>query len=148
MLYTPHFLTGAAIARVVPNPYIALPLAVLSHILLDLTPHNDFGIEPGVTMKDLLAFPKKRKMLIFGAVGADMILMIICAVWLWNTYNNVGLLAGGLAGIAPDAVEQGLMVFGLKLPGWFNDLQWRVSAKYGFISYPIVSLLAFSIINS
>jgi len=54
MLYTPHFLVGAVILKYIPNPAIGLPLALLSHIALDLIPHNDFDIKPGMTIRDVL----------------------------------------------------------------------------------------------
>lgn len=146
MLYTPHFLTGAAIARIFPNPYLYIPTSIASHIALDLTPHNDLEIEPGITLKKLFQLPLKRKLLIFGVVGGDLLLMIGIAIWLWSATHSPALLFGGFAGILPDAAEQGLMVFGRELPGWFNKLQWRVSARYGFLSYPIVSALALYII--
>lgn len=141
MLYTPHFLVGAAIASVVPQPALFIPAGVLSHILLDLTPHNDLDIEPGITLDMLLKLPAQKKAFLFGVVGIDIVLMGIAAIWLLFFYRQPLLLIGGLAGIAPDAIEQGLMLFGRELPGWFNALQWRVSKKYGFISYPIVSLI-------
>lgn len=139
MLYTPHFLTGAAIAHVVPNPLLFVPLGVASHILLDLTPHNDFDIQPGITLRGLLHLPKRQKLILFGAMSIDFLLMGMAAFWLVFIRKEYVLFAGGLAGIAPDAIEQGMMLFGKSLPGWFNGLQWRVSKKYGFISYPIVS---------
>lgn len=141
MLYTPHFLAGAAIATFVPNPLLFVPAGILSHILLDLTPHNDLDIEPGITLKGLFNLPKKHKIVLFGVVGADFLLLGAVAFWLIIIRQQPLLLLGGVAGIAPDAIEQGLMLFGKELPGWFNALQWRVSKKYGFISYPIVSLL-------
>lgn len=142
MLYTPHFLTGAAIASFVPNPLLFIPLGVASHILLDLTPHNDMDIQPGITLKGIFKLPKKQRLLLFGVMGADFFLMGIAAFWLLFIRKDYVLFAGGLAGIAPDAIEQGMMLFGKSLPGWFDKLQWRVSKKYGFISYPIVSAIA------
>ena len=41
MLQTSHSLIGASIARSFPNPFLAWPLAVISHFLADLTPHWD-----------------------------------------------------------------------------------------------------------
>lgn len=142
MLYTPHFLTGAAILKLIPNPLVGLPLAFLSHIILDLTPHNDFDLRPGITLKEFFQFPAKRRNLILTAMGLDYCLTAISFIWLLTRFNNYWLLAGGVAGVLPDAVEQFLMLFGIALPGWQDKLQWRVSAKYGFISYPAVSLLA------
>lgn len=43
MLLTPHVLTGLAIAYKVQNPWIALPLSMISHQFLDLIPHDDWG---------------------------------------------------------------------------------------------------------
>lgn len=142
MLYTPHFLTGAAILKLVPNPVIGLPLAFLSHILLDLTPHNDFDLRPGITLREFFKFPSKRRNIILLAMGLDYLFTAICFVWLLTRFNNYWLLTGGVVGILPDAVEQFLMFFGIGLPGWQDKLQWRVSAKYGFISYLVVSLIA------
>jgi len=42
MLATPHTLMGVLIATKVTNPLLAFPLALLSHFVLDLTPHWDF----------------------------------------------------------------------------------------------------------
>ena len=39
MWLVPHTLVGVTIASKIPNPLIAIPLAVLSHFLLDATPH-------------------------------------------------------------------------------------------------------------
>jgi len=39
MLELPHTVVGATIATKIPNPLISLPLAFLSHFLLDLIPH-------------------------------------------------------------------------------------------------------------
>lgn len=146
MLYTPHFLTGAVILKLVPNPAVGLPLAFLSHILLDLTPHNDFDLRPGITLKEFFNFPSKRRNLILTAMGLDYLLTAVIFIWVLLTFNNYSYLAGGVVGVLPDAIEQFLMLFGVALPGWQDKLQWRVSAKYGFISYPVVSLVALKII--
>lgn len=141
MLYTPHFLAGAAIAVVLPNPFYFIPTGVASHIILDLTPHNDLDIEPGITLKGIFNLPPKQKYALFGVMGLDFLLMGVAAVWLLFFRHQPLLFLGGMAGIAPDAIEQSLMLFGKGLPGWFNTLQWRVSKRYGFLSYPIVSAL-------
>ena len=132
--------------KLVPNPSIGLPLAFLSHILLDLTPHNDFDLRPGITLKEFFKFPVKRRNLILIAMGLDYLLTTACFVWIVTRFNNYWLIAGGVAGVLPDAIEQMLMLFGIPLPGWQDKLQWRVSAKYGFISYPLVSLIGLIIL--
>jgi hypothetical protein len=39
MLELPHAIVGIAIAKAIPNPLIAIPLAVGSHFVLDMLPH-------------------------------------------------------------------------------------------------------------
>ncbi|BCX14952.1 MAG: hypothetical protein KatS3mg088_635 [Patescibacteria group bacterium] len=39
MLETPHVAVGAAIATKIANPFVSLPLAFLSHLLLEKVPH-------------------------------------------------------------------------------------------------------------
>lgn len=142
MLYTPHFLTGAAIIKTANNPYLGLPLAFLSHIILDLVPHNDFDIKPGITLKEFFKLEKSRRNLIIAALSFDYLLTAVSFIWLLVTFKNIWLIAGGIMGVLPDLAEQFLMLLGVALPGWQDKLQWRVSVKYGFISYPIVSLIS------
>ncbi len=51
MTATPHILTGAAIGKVLRRPWLAWPVAFVSHFLLDFTPHLDshaiYGVEQG-----------------------------------------------------------------------------------------------------
>jgi hypothetical protein len=142
MLYTPHFLVGAAIMKYVPNPAVGLPLSLASHILLDLTPHNDFDIKQGAILKEFLGPGNKRKKLIIGALLFDCFLTAASFVWVFLNFKNYLMLTGGIVAVLPDVIEQALMIFGIALPGWQDKFQWRVSAKYGFISYPVVSLIA------
>ena len=154
MLYTPHFLTGAAILKAVPNPLVGLPLAFASHILLDLLPHHDFDITPGFTLKDLKYMEKRRKYLLFFSVGLDFIFLLISFLWVLlirgplaisarsPLENNYLMLAGGIIAISPDVIDQTAVALDYKLPAWQNRFQWKVAAKYGFITYPIVSIIA------
>jgi hypothetical protein len=43
MTATAHALVSGAIAAAIPNPYISLPLAFISHFIMDAIPHWDFG---------------------------------------------------------------------------------------------------------
>lgn len=146
MLYTPHFLTGAAILKTIPNPVIGLLLSFLSHIALDLLPHYDFGIRPGMKVKDILNRDNKEQYFLLGAMGLDLILLFISLIWVFLTKNNYLMILGGVAAISPDVVEQGLLILGIPLPSLQDKFQTRVSAKWGFISYPVVSLIALHIL--
>lgn len=67
MTATGHAVIGVAIAAVFPNPIIAIPLALGSHVLADLFPHWDAG-----TNKD-----KKSKDRFFKEAVVDVLLSII-----------------------------------------------------------------------
>ncbi len=54
MLIAPHFLTGAAVATAVPEPLLAIPLALLSHFVLDLLPHRDLVGERHLAPENLV----------------------------------------------------------------------------------------------
>jgi hypothetical protein len=45
MMATSHALVGAAIASSVDNPFLAIPLILASHFVLDVVPHWDFGTD-------------------------------------------------------------------------------------------------------
>jgi hypothetical protein len=152
MLYTPHFLIGAVIMKYVPDPAIGLPLCLISHVVLDLVPHNDFDITPGMTLKDVILHDPKKRNFLFTALIIDGGLLVLSAIWIysinwtnwsnWTNWETIRLLLGGLVAISPDLIEQSLLVLGKKLPAIQDKFQNRVSAKYGFISYPIMCLIA------
>lgn len=125
-----------------PNPVIGFIFAFISHIVLDLMPHNDFELKPGITLKEFMGMERKRRNFIIGALSVDAILAGIAFIWIFFKFKNIWLNIGGVAGVLPDLVEQSLMFFGIALPGWQDKLQFRVSAKYGFIYYPVITVLA------
>ena len=45
MILALHALSGAAIASIMPQPLIALPLAFLGHFALDWLPHTDYSVQ-------------------------------------------------------------------------------------------------------
>lgn len=146
MLYTPHFLTGAAIVKTMPDSVLGLTLAFLSHILLDLLPHYDFEIKPGMKIKDILKRWGKKQYFLLGIMGLDAIFLFVSIMWLFISKNNFLMILGGILAILPDVAEQGLLILGMPLSSLQDKFQTRVSAKYGFISYPIVSLIALHIL--
>lgn len=92
MTATNHVLTGLLIVSVVPNPIISLPLALLSHFLLDSLPHYGNAI----IGKDSLTFKV--------ILGADMYLALVCLglVFLLAPENGALLIAGGILAASPD----------------------------------------------
>lgn len=135
-------MTGAVVMKYSPNPFIGTFLALFSHFILDMMPHNDFELKPGITLKEFLNMDRNRRNLIIGALMIDYIFAVIAFIWLYFRFKNIWLNFGGIMGVLPDAAEQGLMLFGVALPGWQDKLQNRVSAKYGFIYYPVIMALS------
>ena len=66
-----HLLTGAAIAVAVRQPFLAIPLAFVSHFVLDAIPH--FGVEEEVEGHN-------KSNLFWAIFGLDVLLFI---VWLF-----------------------------------------------------------------
>lgn len=133
--------------KLVPNPLVGLPLALLSHFVLDMTPHNDFDIKPGASMKSIFSKDNKQRNFFIVVMSIDILLFVLSFLWILFTKNNYWLIIGGGVGISPDVLEQSLLLFGKQIPGLQYNFQWRVSKKYGFISYPVVCLVALWILN-
>jgi hypothetical protein len=85
MTATNHVATGALIATVIKQPYLALPLAFLSHFVLDMIPH--FGIGKGhinKTFATYLTIDMSCASAVLLAVliihPANWLLIMVCAV--------------------------------------------------------------------
>lgn len=79
MTATTHALIAGAIAAATPdNPSLGITLAALSHPILDMIPHWDFG----------LGWKKKNKMLLFFQAGGDLIFGIIVTFLLFGKITN------------------------------------------------------------
>ena len=91
-----HALTGSIIGFVVVNPFLAIPLALLSHFILDMLPH--FG-----NQKDKDWIKSKWFKLV---LGIDIILTIIFGITLLILHPNNYLIAFICALIAtsPDLI--------------------------------------------
>lgn len=92
MLNTVHVATAAAIVTVVPNPVISLPLAFLSHFVLDTIPHWNWS--PGRTSRGRAAS------IIDGVVGLGLTAIftqIIGQTWI--------MVAAGVLSMTPDIIQ-------------------------------------------
>lgn len=104
MLETPHVLLGAAIATKVANPYLAVPLALLSHFILDKIPHWNPHIS-SETKK--FGKPTKKSTTII-AVDATIALVggsLIAYNALPNTTLAITILACCFVAALPDIIE-------------------------------------------
>ncbi len=80
MTATAHALVGGAIAASISNPAIGLPIACLSHPILDMIPHWDFGI----------GWRGKNKVTLFLESAMDLTVGIFLAYLLFG--KNVNLV--------------------------------------------------------
>ena len=91
MTTTNHAITGALIATVVKQPYLAIPLAFASHFVCDLIPHFELKWE----------FNSKK---MWVRLAADGLAALAVAVFLvYSGVRNPFLLAvSGFAAMSPD----------------------------------------------
>lgn len=148
MLLTPHTVAGIAIASNIPNLYLAVFLAFLSHFLGDKIPHWDFysntkredrvvGWRPVAVMFDL-------------AVGVAVGVGFTC-YFLWVKNDPSLALSSFLCGVAsvlPDALSS-LTIIGGKEGKFLKTLnkiqskmQFQAPLPWGIITQVIVILLS------
>lgn len=116
MTATNHTATGALIAAFLPNPLVAVPAALVSHLVLDMLPHYS-GKEAHTDRKFFYVLggdaitASTLLLLIFVAQPSHWLLMIIC----------------GVVAASPDL---------LWLPYWLAELKGQTrmpSRLYGFL---------------
>lgn len=100
MTATNHALTGAVVAMAIRQPLLAIPIAFLSHFVLDAIPH--FGIHEDDHSK------RNNHWLFRTVISVDTVVaatMLITIPLLANENSSWWIiLLGMLAGIAPDTV--------------------------------------------
>lgn len=104
MLETPHAVVGAAIATAIPNPFIAIPLAFISHFALDMTPHWNPHLN---TEKRTYGHITRRTTTI---IAGDIVLALllggaIASRALPDTGHATTILFSSFAGVLPDVME-------------------------------------------
>lgn len=87
MTATGHAVIGLALAAAIPNPYIGIPVAIISHIAADAFPHWDTGTN---TSFNKATGAKTRKRFVIESVtdlGLSYILPYFLILWLFPTLN-------------------------------------------------------------
>lgn len=147
MLATPHLLSGAAIAVVVPNPVISLPLAFVSHFVLDKIPHWQETLAP---------YEPNNKTWV--RMPIDFLLGLGLLWWTTKTAGGDGIIwLGALVAFAPD-IDSIFYMRSLRkvlhqplLKSWFSfheGLQWETDKWWGLLPQINVVLLSlFAILN-
>lgn len=113
MLELAHAVTGGVIAYKIGNPLISLPLAFLSHFVIDLLPHwnphlsnekKKLGHVKGTTL--LIVFLDSFSGLILG--------LLLASKRLPDTGGVMLVIMGCFLGVLPDLVEAPYYFFGAK----------------------------------
>lgn len=111
MTATSHAVTGAAVATLVRQPLLALPLAFISHFVSDMVPH--FGIDSKFGSRSM-----------FWRLGIDGVVTVCIAIFLLisGVANAWFLALAGFIAMSPDLM-------------WlYHGLKKHSPADYGFFS--------------
>jgi hypothetical protein len=134
MLETPHGLVGMVVASAVPNPWVGLPLAFLSHFIVDMLPHWNWE-------------PDARPLSLLGIVLDLILLQIIIARVAFRSPLSLNLAAGAFFAILPDLMEAPYIFLGInhpyikKLMRFQKSIQNRAPVFYGIVTQIILSTI-------
>lgn len=142
MTATGHAIVGAAIAAKISNPWIGIPLAIVSHFVCDKIPHWD-------PMTDKT---KPMKLVIIQTVGDVLVgFALVWAIFISYLHapNPVYTLIMSFAAQSPDWAEVPYSIFhykawpfyyNYKLQSWAHDVFFdsRLKAPWGIITQIIV----------
>ena len=102
MTATAHALIGGAIAASIPNPALGLPLAAISHPLVDMIPHWDFG----------LGWRKKKKVLLFTQSVLDLVFGLVVTYLFFGQATDFSyLLAAVFLSLVWDFMQMPYLLF-------------------------------------
>lgn len=135
MTATSHALIGASIASLIPNPILAIPLAITSHFAADLVPHWDAGTNR-----------RKKSIMQLRFEAAFDVLLGFALVYLifGSIVSSVYLFIMIIAAQLPDWLETPSSKFGLKIPpfSWVewlgHKLQNRMQLPWGLVTQIVI----------
>lgn len=149
MLELPHTLIGAAIAVAIPNPAIALPLALASHFATDYIPHWNPHINTELKAAGKISIRSKTIILI--DAGAALMLGTYIAA---TRGNFVIIMLACFLAVLPDVAEIPYYFLGIKVNWiekliiWQRNHQWNVRPVFGIMFQILVILLSLIVIYS
>ena len=125
MTATNHVVTGALIAITISNPVIGLPLALLSHLVLDSIPH--FGLED-------LKLAKFVPILMTDIIFAGSVLVALLII---RPENYWLMVAGGIMAASPDLLSIPLFISMIKrrkhkfgvVQRFLQKIQWSETVR-------------------
>ena len=131
MLETPHVVIGAAIATKIPNPYIAIPLALASHFVLERVPHWNPHLNTE-TIKYGRPTKQTTVIVIIDVIFALSFGIFIANQALPNQAHFMTILASSFASVLPDIVEGPYFFLGVKneiIKKWIKIHELKIRRK-------------------
>lgn len=136
MTATAHALIGASLAVNIANPYIGIPVAIISHFLADLIPHWDAGTN----------HKRKTMMRLRLEAAADVLVGFALVFLIFRNLvdSPIYLFAMVIAAQSPDWLEAPSWMFGFKVPpfSWLDwlghKLQSRMQLPWGLVTQIVV----------
>ncbi|MBI3559203.1 hypothetical protein HY085_02300 [Candidatus Gottesmanbacteria bacterium] len=137
-----HAVVGAAIATLIPNPVVSLPVALVSHFVCDKIPHWDVMTDKNKTKTQILFQSALDVLLGFALVG-------LIFIYFLQVSNPAIILLGAFTAQLPDWLELPYFVFGKHYPvfyqnyriqSWIHDVWFdaRLQAPWGIVTQIIV----------
>lgn len=136
MTATAHALVGGAIAASVKEPLLGITLSAISHPLLDMIPHWDFG----------WGWRQKTKIRLFLEVTFDLSLGLILAYLLFGQYVSSlwYFLACVFVSEMWDMAEAPYWFFNWRFPpfSWIYNIQSRMQGRAKNVTMGILTQIA------
>lgn len=126
MLETPHVAVAAAIAYTIPNPLIAIPLALGSHFILEIVPHWNPHLNTEMRTFGRIS-PTSTRLIVFDAVAALLLGFFVAFRVLPDSTHFLVILFACFAGVFPDVLEA--PYYFLKVKNNFIQKIWIPSQK-------------------
>lgn len=151
MLLTPHTAVGVVIGSRVGNPFIAVPLALISHFIMDRIPHWDFFTF--TRKKDRL-----RGRILYGILidfGLGLIVgmsFVLYSIWVEKNLLKAGtIFFSAAASNLPDAISSPIVFLGknnkfIKIMSDFQSWNQAHATPFWGISIQILILLICSLL--
>jgi hypothetical protein len=146
MTATAHALIGATIVTKIENPFLALPVAILSHFSLDLIPHWD----------TITNSCQKPKIVILAQTALDVLLGFVLSWYLFfKIIPPLRLLSGIFFAQLPDWLEAPYFFFKIKAFPFYQvrmlqvKLHNKLPLPWGLltqVAVVVASLLVFGIV--
>ncbi len=148
MLETPHVAIGAAIATKIPNPFLAIPLAFVSHFVMERVPHWNPHL---VTETKKYGFPTRKSITI---IIIDVTLALTLGSFvayraLPDTSHAITILLASFASVLPDLIESPYFFLGMRnkpLKRWLTfqkSLQVDTTPFWGLLTQVITIAAVF-----